>query len=125
MFTACESKEDAIKYYREFKDLLMEHGREREEVKVLPGLQIFLGDSEAEAMAYHRTFSELILPEAGVKYVSQLLNADLTGYPVDGPLPDLPREGNSSRAIMIMDMAAKSGMSILELGRHYAVARDI
>ena len=24
---------------------------------------------------------------------------------------------------MIMDMAAKSGMSILELGRHYAVAR--
>lgn len=123
VFTACESKEDTIKYYREFKDLLMEYGREREEVKVLPGLQIFLGDSEAEAMAYHRTFSELILPEAGVKYVSQLLNADLTGYPVDGPLPDLPREGNSSRAIMIMDMAAKSGMSILELGRHYAVAR--
>ncbi|MEC0305317.1 LLM class flavin-dependent oxidoreductase [Paenibacillus lautus] len=123
VFTACESKEDAIRYYREFKDLLKEYGREGEEVKVLPGLLIFLGESEAEALAYHRTFSELIVPEAGVKYVSQLLNADLTGYPVDGPLPDLPREGNSSRAIMIMDMAAKSGMSILELGRHYAVSR--
>ncbi|QOT10603.1 LLM class flavin-dependent oxidoreductase [Paenibacillus sp. JNUCC32] len=123
VFTACESKEDAIRYYREFKDLLKEYGRVEEEVKVLPGLLIFLGESEAEALAYHRTFSELILPEAGVKYVSQLLNADLTGYPVDGPLPDLPREGNSSRAIMIMDMAAKSGMSILELGRHYAVSR--
>ena len=61
-----------------------------------PGLLIFLGESEAEALAYHRAFSELILPEAGVKYLSQLLNADLTEYPVDGPLPDLPREGNST-----------------------------
>ncbi|WP_251035735.1 hypothetical protein [Paenibacillus sp. ISL-20] len=32
-------------------------------------------------------------------------------------------EGNSSQAIMIMDMAAKSDKSILELGRHYAVSR--
>ena len=28
VFTACESKEDAIRYYREFKDMLKEYGRE-------------------------------------------------------------------------------------------------
>ncbi|OOC58967.1 LLM class flavin-dependent oxidoreductase [Paenibacillus ihbetae] len=123
VFTACEDKEEAIRYYQRFKRLLTEYGREPDDVKVMPGLLVFLGESEEEACESRQMWSELILPEAAVKYLSQLLNTDLSGYPAEGPLPDLPKEGNSSRAVMIIETAKRSGMSIQELGRHYAVAR--
>ncbi|CAM3411821.1 MULTISPECIES: LLM class flavin-dependent oxidoreductase [Paenibacillus] len=123
VFTACEDKAEAIRYYQRFKSLLTEYGREPDDVKVMPGLLVFLGESEEEARESRQMWSELILPEAAVKYLSQLLNTDLSGYPADGPLPDLPKEGNSSRAVMIIETAKRSGMSVQELGRHYAVAR--
>lgn len=123
VFTACEDKAEAIRYYQRFKSLLTEYGREPDDVKVMPGLLVFIGESEEEAWESRQMWSELILPEAAVKYLSQLLNTDLSGYPADGPLPDLPKEGNSSRAVMIIESAKRSGMTIQELGRHYAVAR--
>ncbi|ANY73056.1 nitrilotriacetate monooxygenase [Paenibacillus ihbetae] len=123
VFTACEDKAEAIRYYQRFKRLLTEYGREPDDVKVMPGLLVFLGESEEEACESRQMWSELILPEAAVKYLSQLLNTDLSGYPAEGLLPDLPKEGNSSRAVMIIETAKRSGMSIQELGRHYAVAR--
>lgn len=123
VFTACEDKAEAIRYYQRFKSLLTEYGREPDDVKVMPGLLVFIGENEEEAWESRQMWSELILPEAAVKYLSQLLNTDLSGYPADGPLPDLPKEGNSSRAVMIIESAKRSGMTIQELGRHYAVAR--
>lgn len=123
VFTACEDKEEAIRFYGELKSLLPQFGRAEDSLKIMPGLLTFIGETEDEAKEKERAFNELIPPAASVKYLSKLLNTDLSGYPINEPLPELPREGNTSRALMIMERAAQTKQTIRELGLHYAVAR--
>ncbi|SFE54534.1 FMN-dependent oxidoreductase, nitrilotriacetate monooxygenase family [Paenibacillus algorifonticola] len=123
IFTACEDKDEAIRFYKHVKGLLPEFGREVGEVKILPGLMYFVGATEAEAKAKEEEFYELILPSAGVTYLSRMLNVDLSGYSIDEQLPDIPLEGNTSRAKIIMETARRTKQTIRELGLHFAVAR--
>lgn len=123
VFTACDDKEEAIRYYRNLKSQLPLYGRKPEELKVMPGLLTFIGETEREAQEQERSFNEMILPAAGARYLSKLLNHDLSDYPLDAPLPTFSREGNTSRAVMIMERAEQTGMTIRELGLHYAMAR--
>ncbi|WP_019914223.1 LLM class flavin-dependent oxidoreductase [Paenibacillus sp. HW567] len=123
VFTACDNKEEAIAFYRQLKGQLPQYGRQADELKVMPGLMAFIGATEEEARKKEQLFNGLIQPAVGARYLSKLLNYDLSGHPIDGPLPDIPVEGNTSRAVMIIERARQSGMTIRELGLHYAVAR--
>lgn len=123
VFTACDNKEEAIAFYRQLKDQLPHYGRQADELKVMPGLMAFIGATEEEARKKEQLFNELIQPAVGARYLSKLLNFDLSGHPLDGPLPDIPVQGNTSRAVMIIERARQSGMTIRELGLHYAIAR--
>ncbi|MEI7026417.1 LLM class flavin-dependent oxidoreductase [Paenibacillus sp. y28] len=123
IFTACEDKDEAIRFYSHVKGLLPEFGRTPDEVKIMPGLMFFVGATEAEAKAKEAEFYDLILPSAGVTYLSRMLNADLTGYSLDEELPDINLEGNTSRARIIVDTARRTKQTIRELGLHFAVAR--
>jgi len=123
VFTASESKADSINYYRQLKDQLQQFGREDQDIKVMPGILTFIGDTVDEAKEKERVFNTLLDANAAILNLSKLMNTDLSGYPIDEPLPELPREGNTSRAIMIMDMGKATGMTIRELGLHFAVAR--
>jgi hypothetical protein len=54
----------------------------------------------------------------------QLGEVDLTGYPVDGPVPQ-PAETNASksRQNLLLDLARREGMTIRDLYKHVAGAR--
>lgn len=123
IFTACEDKEEAIRFYRLVKNMLPEFGRRPEQVKIMPGLMFFVGATEAEAKAKEEEFYDLILPSAGITYLSRMLNADLSGCSPDDELPDIPLEGNTSRAKIIVETARRTKQTIRQLGMHFAVAR--
>jgi alkanesulfonate monooxygenase SsuD/methylene tetrahydromethanopterin reductase-like flavin-dependent oxidoreductase (luciferase family) len=48
-----------------------------------------------------------------------MLGTDLTGLPLDGPLPDLPEErdinGNKSRFTLVAELARRDGLTLREL----------
>ncbi|MEG2630821.1 MAG: nitrilotriacetate monooxygenase, partial [Comamonas sp.] len=49
---------------------------------------------------------------------------DLSGYPVDGPLPELPpTEGPQSRQRLLIDLARRDGLTIRQLYLRIAGAR--
>ncbi len=123
VFTACDNKEEAITFYQQLKSQLPVHGRHADEIKVMPGLMAFIGATEEEALEKERQFNELVQPTVGASYLSKLLNYDLSNHPIDGPLPDIPKQGSTSRAVMIIERAQQSKMTIRELGMHYSVAR--
>ena len=62
---------------------------------------------------------DLIPVEAGVARLSAQLGVDLSGYPVDGPLPELPNveEINSikSRTQLVIDLAKRDNLTIRQL----------
>ncbi|QGG54921.1 LLM class flavin-dependent oxidoreductase [Paenibacillus sp. B01] len=128
IFTAQPHVEAARSFYAVMKGKLAEAGRRPGSLHIMPGLSPILGSTEEEARRRERELLDLIRPEEASGFLSGMLQFDLSGYPPDGPLPDIPdpveaSNGMKSRVQLIMDLARKDGLSILELGRRLLGAR--
>ncbi|CAN0322291.1 unnamed protein product, partial [Phaeothamnion confervicola] len=90
VFSASDSIEHAREYYADVKARLTRYGRSPDDLKVLPGLSVVVAPTHAEAEAKFNELQELLDPALGVALLSRRLGFDLTGYPLDQPLPPLP-----------------------------------
>lgn len=118
VFTAWQSLEDAQAFYRDLKGRLPKYGRTADELKIMPGIFPIVAPTEEEAKAKHQALLDLIPVEAGVKRLSDNFGYDLSGYDVDGPLPDIPKElikGIGSRHELIVNLAKKENLTIRQL----------
>jgi alkanesulfonate monooxygenase SsuD/methylene tetrahydromethanopterin reductase-like flavin-dependent oxidoreductase (luciferase family) len=86
---------------------------------VLPGICAVLGGTEAEAKAKEAEINALISPEYGVDQLSRMLEVDISGYSLDGPLPTLPDEdainGMKSRSTLVKELARRDNLTIRQL----------
>ena len=125
IFTAQQTLADAQAFYRDVKGRLAKYGRRPEQLKIMPGIFPVLGRTEREAKAKYQELQELILPEVGVALLSGLTgDFDLSAYPVDGPLPQLPETNNQkSRQALMYDIAKKKNFTIRDLYLWVAGAR--
>ena len=85
-----------------------------------------VGATEAQAQEKFQTFQRLVEPEVGVALLGRMLgNFDLSEYPLDGPLPDLPltESGQQSRQKLLTELAGEGKLSLAELGRKIAGGR--
>lgn len=125
IFTAHQSLESAQAFYADVKGRLARYGRSPQELKILPGIFAIVGHTEEEAQAKYRQLQELIHPQVGLSLLSGMIGADLSGYDLDGPVPqDLPEtNGGKSRQALLLDLAARDNLSIRELYLRIAGAR--
>lgn len=128
IFTAQQSLDAAKAFYQSLHDKLAQHGRSDDSLKIMPGLSPIIAPTEEEARQKYLELQSLIPAESVVQMLSGILNFDLSQYPLDGQLPDIPdpveaSNGMKSRVQLIMDMARKDQLSILELGRRLIGAR--
>jgi FMN-dependent oxidoreductase (nitrilotriacetate monooxygenase family) len=125
IFTAQQTLEDAQAFYRDVKGRLGKYGRHGDQLKVMPGVFPVIGRTESEARAKYEELQDLILPEVGLALLSGLAGGfDLSTYPIDGPLPDLPETNNQkSRQALMYDIARKRNLSIRDLYLWIAGAR--
>lgn len=87
-------------YYDDLKGRLAAYGREPDQLKILPGFCVLIGDSKEEAQAKFQTLQELIHPDVGRNFVGGDLEADLSDLPVDQPIPEdrIPKKANLHQA---------------------------
>jgi alkanesulfonate monooxygenase len=125
VFTAQHDLKDAQEFYRDIKGRTAKYGRKPGDVKILPGLLTIVGTTKQEAEDKFERLQSLVDPIAGLQLLSTMLGGfDLSGYPIDGPLPQLPESnGNKSRRKLIEDMAASKDLSIRQLYLAIAGAR--
>ncbi len=124
VFTAQQSLESAQAFYRGLEDRVAKAGRREDEVLVLPGVMPVIGRTQEEARETYQELQDLIDPAIGVGLLSDFLGFDVSGYPLDGPLPELPlTEGWRSRQEMFAGMAKREGLSIRQLYQRVAGAR--
>ena len=127
IFTAWQTLEEAQAFYADVKGRMAKYGRSPEELKIMPGVFPVIGKTEEEANAKKQQLVDLIPEEAGVALLSGMIGVDLRGYPVDGPLPDLPSvdqiNGGKSRFQLLKDTADREGFNIRQLYQHIAGAR--
>ncbi|MEV4195143.1 LLM class flavin-dependent oxidoreductase [Streptomyces toxytricini] len=119
VFTAQQTLADAQAFYQDVKSRAARYGRSGDDIVVLPGIAPVIGATEAEAKALERELTELQVPEYGLAQLSGMLGVDLTGLPLDGPLPDLPEErdinGNKSRFTLVAELARREDLTLREL----------
>lgn len=127
IFTAWQTLEEAQAFYRDVKGRMVKYGRDPEELKIMPGVYPIVGRTEEEAQRKRQLLLELIPDAVGVARLSNTLGVDLSGYPLDGPLPELPDisriNGNKSRFQLVKDLAERENFTIRQLYQHIAGAR--
>ncbi|MDQ0877703.1 FMN-dependent oxidoreductase (nitrilotriacetate monooxygenase family) [Paenibacillus sp. V4I3] len=119
IFTAQQTLEDAQTFYADVKARVLQHGRETEHVKILPGICPIIGKTEAEAKEKEAELHELTNPAYSLLQLSNRIGIDLTAHPLDAPLPELPDSskipGHQSRTKLIQELAGREKLTIRQL----------
>ena len=125
VFTAQRTLEEAQAFYTDLKARLPKHGRRPEDLLVMPGVFPVVGRSQAEAEDKFTALQDRLHPAVGLELLANYAGgADLSGYSLDGPFPDLPEtEGSKSRQQLIGDLARRENLSIRRLYESIAGAR--
>lgn len=125
VFTAQQTLTDAQAFYRDVKDRAVAHGRSPDDVRIMPGIFPVVGRTTAEAKSKFERLQHLIHPDVALSILEHRLGIPLRHLPLDGPLPkDIPLTNAArSRQALLLDLAARDGLSILELGLRIAGAR--
>jgi FMN-dependent oxidoreductase (nitrilotriacetate monooxygenase family) len=125
VFTAQQTFEEGKAFYDDVKSRLGQYGRTAEQIKILPGISPIIGATEDEAHEREAQLNRLITPEYGVKQLSNLLDHDISQYPLDGPLPDVGTftEGAQSRFELVTGLAKRENLTIRQLVERLAGGR--
>lgn len=124
IFTVQLDKEYAQKFYATIKAKVAEGGRNPEHCKIVPGFMPIVGRNEEDARKKLAELMRLAVPSVALAMMSSRFGHDLSGYDLDGPIPDLPPSNqNQSHARAAYDKARKEKLTLRDVYNRIAVAR--
>lgn len=126
IFTAQQNLADAQAFYRDVKNRLVKYGRHADDLKIMPGVSIFVANTAQEAQEKYDFLNSLIHPEVGLSLLSALAGGiNLAKFDLDAPFPKIEDAdiNFSSRQQMMIDIARKHNFSIRQLYQYIASAR--
>jgi FMN-dependent oxidoreductase (nitrilotriacetate monooxygenase family) len=110
--------------YDSLKQRVVKHGRAPEDLAILPGVMPIIGETDAQAKEQLDLLQSWLTSTNALTLVSQRLGHDISGYPLDGPVPEFPQTDRGqafSRALF--EMARRENMTLRDLYNITAAAR--
>ena len=123
VFSLASSLEKNRALYEAIKGRMAHFGRPRDALKVMPGIMVHVGRTEAEAAAKVQFLADKLHPAVGLQMLSEFLEADLADVPLDKPFPQdrLPQAPKGSKALFEeLTHFVRQGHTVGELIRLYA-----
>ncbi|MEN4466305.1 LLM class flavin-dependent oxidoreductase [Mycolicibacterium conceptionense] len=119
IFTAQPTLEEARDFYRDVKARIRRHGRNPDQVHILPGLSTIIGGTEAEARERQRELEELTVPDYGLEQLSAIVGFTVTKGDLDRKL-SFPAEdpGDTfikSRLALVKRLVETDNLTVREL----------
>jgi FMN-dependent oxidoreductase (nitrilotriacetate monooxygenase family) len=104
-------------FYSEIKELVAEHGRAPEHVKILPALKLIVGHSQSDAEDKLARMDAQVDPEVGMEQLSKTLGIDMSVFPLDGPVPEVPETdlGSKGGQQYYLDLARRDNLTVRQL----------
>lgn len=103
--------QDTIKGAKAFVEKVREEaeklGRDPTKIKFLPGLAPLVADTEDAGKAELAKLASFINPDAALNQLSVRMGMDLSGYALDGPVPEVPDNNETRGYARILAAAAK------------------
>ena len=95
-------------------------GRPRDNLKILPGALVVVGDTVDEARAKRAHLDSLVHYESAIASLSIAIGHDATTFDPDGPLPDIP-ETNASKSgrERAIALAKRENLTVRQLAQRF------
>ena len=124
IFAATPTIEAGRAFYSDIKARVAKFGRNPDHVKIMPGVSALVGRTEDEAQQKFDRLQSLIHPQVGVRQLTNYIGYDLSAFPIDGPLPPIPKSDiSNSRVDLLVDMAKRDNLTIRQLYERIAGGR--
>ncbi len=110
--------------YDALKQRVIKHGRAPEDLAILPGVMPIIGETESGAKDQLAQLQGWLTSTNALTLVSQRIGHDISGYPLDEPVPEFPQT-NRGQAFSkaLLDMARREKMTLRDLYNITAAAR--
>lgn len=122
-FIVAREIEEAVRYRADMNERLARNGRAPESLKLIPGVLPIVAGSVQEAADRQGQLADLMLDRVGIDLLSTWAGVDLSLFPPDGPVPDLPDPGGFEgwkTWLTLVRAEANQGLTIRELARKIA-----
>jgi len=127
IFTVQHNIEDAKTFYQDVKNRVISFGRSPDEVFILSGLHIIVGQTEEEANSKYQEIADLVNMEDALKDLSHYFNdIDFSQYPLDEPFPDLGEyasDGHKSFSDRLKKIAKEENLTLRQLAQRVSTPK--
>lgn len=123
VYSSSHEMKAAKEYYDDVKGRMAKYGRTPDQLLIMPGLTPYVGKTRQEAQDKFDQLQELIHPLSGLAILYSTLG-DLSGYDLDGPVPDLGSQRVRSIAQNLLAMADRDKLSIRALYKRMAAGNS-
>ena len=124
VFSVAQDLEGARIAYAELKGRMAKYGRSPGELAVLPGVMPIIGASDAEAREQLAKLQSWLTPTNAATLVASRIGYDVSGHPLDGPVPPPPPYQESQTfAHVLYETARREKMTLRDLYNLTAAAR--
>jgi len=110
--------EDDQSYYADVKARAERAGRDPDQIKILPGAFVIIGETDDEAREKRLKLDSLVHYESAIASLSIALGVDASRFDPDGPLPEIP-ESNASQSgrARVVSLAARENLTVRQLAQ--------
>ncbi len=124
VFSVVQDFDEAKAAYTSLKTKVPLFGRSPDDVKLLPGVMPVIGRTDKEAFERLAVLQDFIASGKNIAVLSERLGVDLSGYDLDGPIPDLPSsQSHHGFARVLLSKARRDGMKLRDLYNLAVAAR--
>ena len=112
--------------YDSLKQRLPKYGRSPDELAILPGVMPIIGETNEQAKEQLDRLQGWLKTDSAqaLTILSKRLHHDMSGYPLDGPVPDLPEtQRGQTFTKTLLEMAQREKMTLRDLYNVAAAAR--
>ena len=124
VFSVVQELSSAKKAYRDLKTRMAAYGRTPDQIAVLPGVMPIIGSTEAEARDKLSLLQSWLTPTNALTLVGSRIGYDVTGHPLDAPVPPPPPDASSQTFSRVLyEHARRENMTLRDLYNLTAAAR--
>lgn len=118
VFAASATLEDGQRFYADVKGRMDGLGRDRDHLKILPGVLVVVGETDDQARAIRARLDSLVHYESAIASLSVALGCDASRFDPDAPLPPLP-ETNASKSSQerVLRLAERESLTVRQLAQ--------
>ena len=118
VFAAPATLQEGQAFYADVKSRMQRIGRERDQLKILPGAFVVVGDTLAEARATRAQLDGLVHYESAIASLSIALGVDASRFDPDGFLPAIPETNDSkSSRERVLALADREQLTVRQLAQ--------